>query len=286
MANTNMATSSSSTRRSGKDAPLELLPLEIKVMIIEHLGRPDALTLKFCSPTFYHAKVARTKQLIPPYTYGREPDLERDPYFNKWIHRPLACRLCGRLRPSYKFTDKMKRGDIERLKRKLLIRNKTLRGPKPKAIQTTSRFCVDCGTTPDAMGHQQYGRGTWLSIGGLSHIVCVQCNRVDLADKRTEKLCRGCWEKKNATEPEVLAIRTLPQRVVDGCRFQRSRTSHGTTPDGADSTEADHAASKPKQFPAKLAHAHNAGMSQAKIARGTEMMREVDASKAATGKGI
>lgn len=284
MANTNMDTLSSPTIPSRKDTPIELLPIEIKALIIENLCRPDALILKFCSPTFYHAKVTRTTILIPPVGSHDVSHLKCD--LRKWIHRPLACGLCGRLRPSYKFTDKMKRGDLVRRRRQDNTRKNIVLGPKLKAVQAISRFCVDCGTTPDAMGHQQYGRGTWLRIGGLSHIVCVQCNRVDLSDKRKENLCRGCWEKKIDTKPVALAIRPHPQSVVVECHMEGSQTSHGTTSDGAGFTEAALAASNSKQFLAQMAHANFDEMNPAKTAKGTKVMRNVDTKKAKPERGI
>ncbi len=284
MVSTDMDTSYSPTTRSGKDALIELLPIEIRALIIENLCRPDALTLKFCSPTFYHAKLTRTTILIPPVGSHDVSHLKCD--LRKWIHRPLACGLCGQLRPSYKFTDKMKRGDSVRRRRQDNTRKNIVLGPKPKAVQAFSRFCVDCGTTPDAMGHQQYGRGTWLRIGGLSHTVCVQCNRVDLSDKKKENLCRGCWEKKTDTKPVALAIRPHPQSVVDECRMEGSRTSHGATADGADVVEASLAASDPKQFLAQMAHAHITEMNPAKTAKGTDVTRKVDTKKAKLERGI
>lgn len=278
-----MDTSSTPITRSGKDAPIELLPLEIKAIIIEHLCRPDALTLKFCSPTFYHAKVTLTKSLIPRYRFRDKPDLKCDDVFKKWIHRPLACATCRRLRPSYKFTDKMKHGDIVRRKRKVITRDGD---PKPKALQAISRFCVDCGTTPDARGYQQYGRGTWLRIGGLSHIVCVQCNRVDLSDKRKENLCRGCWETKIDAKPVALALRSLSLSMFDECRTQGSRTSHKTTSEDAGSTEAALGVSDPKPFLAQMAHAHVVQRDPAKTAKGTDVMRKVNTKKGRTERGI
>lgn len=282
MANTNMDTSSSPITRSGKDAPIELLPLEIKAIIIKNLCRPDALSLKFCSPTFYNAKVTLTKPLIPCYKLRDKPDLERDPFFKKWIHRPLACAICRRLRPSYKFTDKMKRGHVVRRRRKARARNNI----KETSLQAVSRFCVDCGTTPDARGHQQYGRGTWLRIGGLSHIVCVQCNRVDLSDKRKENLCRECWETKIDTKPVAIALRSLSLSMFDECRIQGSWTSHRTTSEDVDSTEAALGASDRKQSLAQMAHADVVERDPAKTAKGTDVMRKVDTKQGQNERGI
>jgi len=283
-ASTNMDFSSSSTRPTSKDAPIELLPIEIKAMIIEKLSYADALTLKFCSPTFYYAKVSRTKLLIRPCRLRDIPDLIREPPFDKWIYRPLACATCGRLRSSYKFTDKMKRGDSARFHRANCYRS--VRSRTPKALQATSRFCVDCGTTPNTIGHQIYARGTWLRIGGLAHIVCVQCNTVDLSDKRKEKLCRRCWEEKTNNEPLALVIRPHAQSVDDDCRMGGSQTSHGTTSDSAEVTEASLAASDMEQFLVQQADAHVAEMIPAKAAKGTNAIRKIERKKDKPRRGI
>jgi hypothetical protein len=180
---------------------LELLnlPSDIHESIISHLGFPEKPLLRM---TCRHFQI-----LIRPMTHAeifgidrrtcggaeRHPDMIQKDFF--------GCKECLRLRPKFKFADKMRRF------------KKGKWGKEPG-----KRFCVDCAIKPskDGSGPAPYRPGTSVAILGVLHALCLDCGlfKKESMNWKLRMYCRECSQKYEAGPRELVETEEGHKDVV------------------------------------------------------------------------
>ncbi|KAL4872843.1 hypothetical protein BDV12DRAFT_161605 [Aspergillus spectabilis] len=141
------------------------LPPELHLLIITHLPFPSSVSLKLTC-TYFHAT-------IPPLTTSQLLKIEESTFA---INQDLyACRYCRRLRPGYKFADRMKK-----------------KGRGRRGHDSEKRFCVECGLQPRGeRGEARYSRGAQVIIQGVFHVLCIECGKFVVGMRVRCKECMG-----------------------------------------------------------------------------------------------
>lgn len=155
-----------------REAQFMDLPTEIHIAIISQLSCPGRPNLKLTNRYFYELVPAPTHpQLLAaedPIYDGEDPDTLKF----------LTCRDCLRLRPSYKFSDNMRKGRMGGMR-----------------SHAHKRFCLDCFVNPKP-GTTRHAKGMYVEVMGEGFVLCRDCVqfgpvRAEQADKRR---CAGCVE--------------------------------------------------------------------------------------------
>jgi hypothetical protein len=150
------------------------LPTEIHIAIINQLSCPGRPCLKYTNRYFFelvplpsHAELLAAED---PIYDGEDPNTLKF----------LACRDCVRLRPSYKFADKMRKG--------------RLGGRRSHAFK---RICLDSFLNPKP-GKPRDAKGSYVKIMGEIFVLCRECMRFERvpSDQRDKRRCGGCVEKE------------------------------------------------------------------------------------------
>ncbi|OJJ34723.1 hypothetical protein ASPWEDRAFT_39804 [Aspergillus wentii DTO 134E9] len=153
------------------------LPPEIHLLIAGNLCFPDILYLKMTNTYFY--------DLIPKLSHSELLLAEESDYA---LERELyTCRYCLRLRPAWRFADRMHR------------RRRSLHGR-----DVHKRFCVECGLKPRDDGNARYGPGAQIVIQGCLFVICIYCKEFgrgayDRLDRETSE-CERCYQKTRYLE--------------------------------------------------------------------------------------
>ena len=248
------------THQRREEAYLQALPNEIKLDVVASLPRLDQLCLKLtCRACF---------PLVPDIDPTEAFDLEADLRLKVWAKDPLACSNCLRLRSRDKFIDKQKRGDFNRGGRK-----------------GHSRICIDCGLIPDDTGHALYSRATWLKIGKVSHIVCIQCGKIGRCENGKGEVCPECWHLKFHPKLVAHAVPAQPDGDTNQYRIGEAWTSYGTVSDATVIAEAALAASNTKTFLAERTKAQQVRLAPSSGITRMQALKEAAAKKAQLVKG-
>ncbi|KAI0377367.1 hypothetical protein F5Y04DRAFT_179906 [Hypomontagnella monticulosa] len=157
---------------------LDSIPGEIQNQIISELGGFEKLMLRAVSK-YFRAIIPVTAELL----------LEAENSHFSISKALYGCYDCLRLRPAHTFSDN--------LRKKKRRRN---------GEATTTRFCIECGLSAKG-GRMRYQQGQFITVNGVRHVVCVQCNEYGRAAHQPiddplfklytatwMKICEACWE--------------------------------------------------------------------------------------------
>lgn len=157
------------------------LPTEIHFAIINQLFCPGRPSLKLTSRYFFELVPSPTHADLlaaeDPVYDGEDPDTIKF----------LACRDCLRLRPSYNFADRMRKGRFG--------------GRRSHAFK---RFCIHCFLNPKP-GKTRHAKGMYVEIMGDGFVLCRECMEFKAvpSDQGDKRRCGECVEKERVLQRSV-----------------------------------------------------------------------------------
>lgn len=156
-------------------SPFFTLPPELHILIADFLPVCDVLVLRLTCG-YLHNLVPRASHGLLLLAESTDWARHRDVY---------TCRYCLRLRPAYRFADRM-------------LRRRRCRA----GHDSNKRFCIECGLRPRE-GTARYGAGAQITIQGAFFVLCLSCQRFQRGARdrlgRNTSECVSCWRDPSAS---------------------------------------------------------------------------------------